>query len=67
MGLPASYIEQQPKDKDGNITVGFDYPDYYPFISQGRECGSTQRYYIGFLSRGGERNLAILDEIVAFA
>lgn len=64
-GLPASYIEQQPKDKDGNITVGFDYPDYYPFISQGEDAAARKRYYIGFLSRGGERNLAILDEIVA--
>jgi thimet oligopeptidase len=63
-GLPASYIEKQPKDKDGNITVGFDYPDYHPFISQGENAAARQRYYIGFLSRGGERNLAILDEIV---
>lgn len=63
-GLPASYIEKQPKDKDGNITLGFDYPDYHPFMSQGEHAEARKRYYLGFLSRGGERNLVILDEIV---
>ncbi|MGH8453888.1 MAG: M3 family metallopeptidase, partial [Nevskiales bacterium] len=63
-GLSASYIEKQPKDKDGNISLGFDYPDYYPFITQAENAAARQRYYTGFLSRGGERNLAILDEIV---
>ena len=63
-GLPAAYIERVGKDEDGNISVGFDYPDYYPFISQAEDAAARQRYYTGFLSRGGERNLAILDEIV---
>jgi thimet oligopeptidase len=63
-GLPASYLERVGRDGNGNITVGFDYPDYFPFISQAEDGAARRRYYIGFLSRGGERNLAILDEIV---
>jgi thimet oligopeptidase len=64
-GLSASYIEKQPKDDKGNITVGFDYPDYFPFITQAENGSARQRYYIGFLNRGGTRNLEILDEIVS--
>ncbi|HXG27643.1 MAG TPA: M3 family metallopeptidase [Nevskiales bacterium] len=63
-GLPASYLERVGRDKGGNITVGFDYPDYFPFMAQAEDGAARQRYYTGFLSRGGERNLDILDEIV---
>ncbi len=64
-GLPSSYIEKQTKDDEGNIVVGFDYPVFYPFMTQAEDEAARKRYYIGFLSRGGERNLEILDEIVS--
>src|SRR5436190_1071265 len=31
-GLPQSYLDRVPKDGEGNIVVGFDYPDYVPFM-----------------------------------
>ncbi len=63
-GLSASYLEKHKKDEAGNITLGFDYPDFYPFMTQAENAEARQRYYVGFLRRGGERNLEILDEIV---
>src|SRR5438552_1985304 len=31
-GLPQSYLDLVQKDGEGNIVVGFDYPDYVPFL-----------------------------------
>src|ERR1700756_2574926 len=32
-GLPQSYLDRVPRDEQGNIVVGFDYPDYVPFMA----------------------------------
>jgi thimet oligopeptidase len=63
-GLPMSYMERVPKDEDGNILVGFDYPDYVPFMMNAISSDARKRYYIGNLNRGTDRNVAIMDEIV---
>ncbi|HEX6179196.1 MAG TPA: M3 family metallopeptidase [Thermoanaerobaculia bacterium] len=62
-GLPASYIERT-KDGNGNIVVGFDYPDFVPFMSNAENEEARKRYYVEYQKRGTARNLAILDEIV---
>ena len=64
-GLPASYLARVPKDAQGNIVVGFDYPDFNPFMANARSESARQRYYVGYLNRGTPRNLEILEEIVA--
>ena len=64
-GLPASYLARVPRDGDGNIVLGFDYPDFNPFMANARNEGARQRYYIAYLNRGTPRNVAILEEIVA--
>ena len=56
-----------PRDENGNIVVGFDYPDYIPFITNSRHEGARKRYYIAYTNRGTPRNLEILDEMVASA
>ncbi|MGZ4810008.1 MAG: M3 family metallopeptidase [Thermoanaerobaculia bacterium] len=63
-GLPQSYIDRV-KDGKGNIAVGFDYPDFYPFMQSVESEPARRRYYVAFQSRGGARNLAILDELTA--
>ena len=64
-GLPQSYLDRVPRDDDGNIVVGFDYPDYMPFMANAVNAEARKRYYIANMNRGTARNLEILDEIVA--
>jgi thimet oligopeptidase len=64
-GLPASYLERVRKDAEGNIIVGFDYPDYLPFMMNVVNGGARKRYYVANTNRGTARNIEILDEIVA--
>jgi thimet oligopeptidase len=64
-GLPASYLERMPRDDDGGITLGFDYPDYVPFMMNATNAEARKRYYVANMNRGTDRNVAILDDIVA--
>jgi len=64
-GLPQSYMDRVLRDEDGNIVVGFDYPDYVPFMSNAANAEARKRYYVANMNRGTDRNLEILDEIVA--
>jgi thimet oligopeptidase len=64
-GLPQAYLERVPRDEEGNIVVGFDYPDYLPFMMNGANEEARKRYYVANANRGTARNLEILDEIVA--
>src|SRR5713226_9577347 len=63
-GLPQSYLDRVPKDGQGNIVVGFDYPDYVPFMMNSTREEARKRYYIANTNRGTPRNIEILDEIV---
>jgi thimet oligopeptidase len=64
-GLPQSYLDRVARDAEGNIVVGFDYPDYVPFMANAVSAEARKRYYIANTNRGTARNLEILDEIVA--
>lgn len=64
-GLPPAYLERVKRDADGNIVVGFDYPDYVPFMTNAESEPARRRYYVAYNNRGTARNLEILDRIVA--
>jgi thimet oligopeptidase len=64
-GLPPSYLERVRKDGEGNIVVGFDYPDYMTFMQNATNGEARKRYYIANTNRGTARNIEIMDEIVA--
>jgi thimet oligopeptidase len=36
-GLPQSWLDRVPRDEKGNVVVGFDYPDYIPFLTNARD------------------------------
>ena len=63
-GLPKSYLERVNTLSDGRIELGYDYPDYVPFMRYAEDGKARERYYRAFTRRGGERNLEILDEVV---
>jgi thimet oligopeptidase len=64
-GLPQSWLDRMPRDEQGNIVVGFDYPDYVPFLMNAQDEDARRRYWTANTLRGTERNLDVLDEIVA--
>src|SRR5258708_6508836 len=50
-GLPAAYLERVRRDAEGNIVVGFDYPDYLPFMMNVVNAGARKRYYLAHTNR----------------
>ena len=64
-GLPQTWLDRVERDADGNFVVGFDYPDYIPFMTSAHDAEARKRYYAGYTNRGTPRNLEVLDEIVA--
>ncbi len=67
-GLPESFLKEAQADKrdeQGNLLLGFDYPDYVPFMENARDGEARRRYQYAFTRRGGERNIALLDETLA--
>ncbi|HYH05995.1 MAG TPA: M3 family metallopeptidase [Thermoanaerobaculia bacterium] len=63
-GLPQSWLDRQQRDDDGNYVVGFDYPDYVPFLMNAQDEDARRRYWTANTLRGTARNLDVLDEIV---
>lgn len=63
-GLSREWLDRVPRDQGGNCLVGFDYPDYVPFMANARQEEARRRYYLAYTNRGTPRNLEIMDEIV---
>jgi thimet oligopeptidase len=61
-GLPQAYLDKAKRDHQGHYLLGFDYPDYIPFMTNADDEAARKRFYIAFQNRGGERNLAVMDE-----
>lgn len=64
-GLPQSWLDRVPRDEDGNVSVGFDYPDYVPFLMNAHDEDARRRYWMANTTRGTAKNLEVMDEIVA--
>jgi thimet oligopeptidase len=64
-GLPQSWLDRMPRDEEGNYVVGFDYPDYVPFLMNAHDERARRRYWTANTLRGTARNLDVMDEIVA--
>lgn len=63
-GLAESW-KDAVRQEDGRYAVGYDYPQYFPFMRNANSEKARERYYRGFTTRGGDKNLGILDEVVA--
>jgi thimet oligopeptidase len=62
-GLPKSYLARVTRREDGGIEVGFDYPEYYPFMAHAESGTARERYYRAFVDRGGDANIERLREL----
>ncbi len=63
-GLPEDYIARAKRDQQGNFLLGFEYPEYIPFMRLADNEAARKRYYIGFNSRGGKRNIELMDRVM---
>jgi len=63
-GLPQTYLDKATRDDKGNYALGFDYPEYEPFITLADNEDARKRYYIAFVNRGGEQNIKLMNEIM---
>jgi len=61
-GLPASYLERARRDDKGNYLLGFEYPEYEPFMTNAENEEARRRYHIAFSNRGTPQNLDLLGE-----
>ncbi|HVK55564.1 MAG TPA: M3 family metallopeptidase, partial [Burkholderiales bacterium] len=64
-GLPQSYVENAKKNEKGAYLLGFDYPDYLPFMANADDELARKRYYIAFTNRGTAKNLEAMKEIAS--
>ena len=61
-GLPDSYLAHAKRDDKGNYLLGFEYPDYIPFMEYADNSKARQRYQMAFTNRGTPKNLLLLKE-----
>ncbi len=56
-GLPNDYIQGLKKTANGaSYIVTLKYPDYFPFMEDGKNAEARKRLFLKFQSRGGEKN-----------
>jgi thimet oligopeptidase len=64
-GVPEAVWKQAPRDAEGRVVLGVDYPSYVPVL-QGAELEATrERMWRAKVNEGGEANLKLLAEIEA--
>ena len=64
-GMPETYIAAQKQDEKGNYVLGFEYPEYFPFMTNADDEEARRRYQFEFTNRGTARNLEVLADVVA--
>ncbi|QRX81586.1 M3 family metallopeptidase [Glaciimonas sp. PAMC28666] len=61
-GLPAAYMARVRPDEQGNYQLGFDYPDYKPFMESADNSEARRRYQMAFENHGTPANLNVLKQ-----
>lgn len=61
-GLPAAYLARVKRDENGNYQLGFDYPDYKPFMESADNSEARRRYQMAFENHGTPKNLDVLKQ-----
>ncbi|MFC5475268.1 M3 family metallopeptidase [Paraherbaspirillum soli] len=61
-GLPAAYLARAKRDDKGNYLLGFEYPDFKPFMESADNSDARRRYQIAFANHGTPKNLEVLKQ-----
>jgi len=64
-GLPEDYIKSHPAGADGKITIGIEYPDFFPVMSYAKSADLRKRLLKEFLNRAYPANIPVLDRLIA--
>ena len=62
-GVPASVWEKAPRDAEGRIVLGVDYPSYVPVLRSAESAAARERMWRAKVDEGGPANLALLAKI----
>ncbi|MEP6701630.1 MAG: M3 family metallopeptidase [Betaproteobacteria bacterium] len=63
-GLPEAYLQKAKRDGQGNYVLGFEYPEFSPFMQNADNEEARRRYQFEFTNRGTPRNMEVLAEAV---
>jgi len=64
-GLPEDYVKAHPAGPDGKITIGIEYPDFFPVISYAKKADVRKRLLHEFVNRAYPANMPVLDRMIA--
>ncbi|WKB52885.1 M3 family metallopeptidase [Eleftheria terrae] len=62
-GVPEGVWRDAPRDEQGRVLLGLDYPSYLPVMGQALNAAARERMWRAKLDEGGAANLEALDEI----
>lgn len=63
-GLPERYIAGLKKNARGNYLLGFDAPEYQPFMALAESDAARQRYQTAYTRRGTAQNLDFMKQAI---
>ena len=61
-GVPESFFKSRKPEADGTFVLKTDPPTYDAIMTNASLGDTRKRMYLAFVNRGGEANLALLDE-----
>ncbi|MFC3106838.1 M3 family metallopeptidase [Undibacterium arcticum] len=64
-GLPADYLAKAKRDDQGNYLLGFEYPEYNPFMEYADSSEARERFQFAYANHGTPKNLPLLKEAMA--
>ncbi len=64
-GLSEDYLARAKRDDKGNYLLGFEYPEYVPFIEYADNADARRRYQIAYANHGTPKNIQLLNEAMA--
>jgi thimet oligopeptidase len=64
-GLPAEWVAARPRDAQGRLVLGMDYPTVVPFLQNALDEDARRRVWTAFQNQGGMANIERLDRALA--
>jgi len=64
-GLPQAYLDKAQRDDKGTVLLGFEYPEFVPFMANSENENARQRYLFAYSTRGTARNIELLAEVMS--
>jgi thimet oligopeptidase len=63
-GLPEDYLARHKPNRNGEVEIGTDYPDYFPAMKFARSRALRHRLFIAFETRAYPKNADVLRQMM---